>query len=231
MAKLVFGAAGAKRYETGVDNGVLFTINPATGQYNKGVVWNGLTSVTEKPTGAENNEQYADNGVYANLISVEKFEGSIAAFTYPDTFMACDGTATVEPGVYLGQQNRVRFGLCYRTRVGNDTLGDAFGEKLHFVWGALASPSEKQRSTVNDSPEAAEFSWDFTTQKVNVADVDGVKYRPTSYMSVDSTKVAVEDWEDLLDLVYGTEGSAGPPAVPGTDSTLPTPDALIALFS
>jgi len=221
MAVLQWDKTGERVFETGVDHGVLYLPNTA-GVYENGYAWNGLTTVTESPSGAESNKQYADNRVYANLVSAEEFGGTIEAFTYPDEFEQCDGTATPTPGVGIGQQSRKPFGLSYRSLVGNDTEGQSYGYKLHLVYGATASPSEKARATVNDSPEAMTLSWEFTTDPVDVGTLSGVTYKPTSHIVIDSTKVAADDLATLEEFLYGTAG---------TDPSLPTPAAVFAIFS
>jgi len=216
MAALTWDDVGDKLYETGVDHGVLY-LPDSSGVYNTGFAWNGLTTVTESPTGAEPSAQYADNIKYLNLVSAEEFGGTIEAFTYPEEFAQCDGTELPSPGVALGQQIRKMFGMSYRTKVGNDVDGMDFGYKLHLLYGALAAPSEKAYATVNDSPEAISFSWDISTTPVPVTD-----YKPTSLIVVDSTVVDSADLSALEDLLYG----AG-----ATEAALPTPDAVIALFA
>src|SRR5690606_35515536 len=167
MARVTWDQVGERLYETGVDHGVLYLRNE-TGDYDTGVAWNGLVSVTESPTGAESNPQYADNIKYLNLVSAEEFGATIEAFTYPEEFAQCDGTAAPAAGVYVGQQPRRTFGLSYRTQVGNDIDGTDHGYKLHLIYGALAAPSEKAYNTINDSPEAITFSWELTTTAVEV---------------------------------------------------------------
>lgn len=221
MARLEWDAVGDRFYETGVDRGVLY-IPDTDGDYAEGYAWNGLTAVTESPEGAEANAQYADNIKYLNLVSAEEFGGTIEAFTYPDEFGQCDGTAEPEPGVKVGQQNRKTFGLSYRTLIGNDVDGTDLGYKIHLVYGALASPSEKAYATVNDSPEAITFSWEFSTTSVPVGTVGGVDYRPSSTITIDSTKASAESLADLEDLLYG-DTENGP--------TLPSPSEVFALFS
>jgi hypothetical protein len=221
MTKVLWDQSGGKVYETGVDRGVLYLPN-GVGAYDTGFAWNGLTTVTESPSGAEPNKQYADNIIYATLLSYEEFGGTIEAYTYPDEFAQCDGTAAVEQGVYIGQQDRKVFGFSYRTLVGNDIDGNAHGYKLHLVYGALASPSEKANATINDSPELVNFSWDFTTTPVEVGTINSVLYKPTSYICVDSTKVDADALAALEDFLYGTVG---------TDPSLPTPAAVAALFA
>lgn len=215
MAVLQWDQTGQRFYETGVDRGVLYIPN-AAGDYVIGYAWNGLTAVTETPSGAESNPQYADNIKYVDLISAEEFGGTIEAFTYPDQFAQCDGTATPSAGVSVGQQSRKTFGLSYRTKIGNDINQD-LGYKLHLIYGALAAPSEKAYATVNDSPEALTFSWEFSTTG---AVVSGLK--PTSLLVIDSTKVTPANLSALENFLYGTAG---------TDPSLPLPGAVLALFS
>ena len=215
MPPLTWDGVGDKIYESGVDHGVLY-LPDAAGVYNSGFAWNGLVGVTESPSGAEPNAQYADNIKYLNLISAEEFGGTIEAFTYPDEFAECDGTALPEPGVAVGQQSRKMFGLSFRTKVGNDVDGMDFGYKLHLVYGCQAAPSEKAYATINDSPEALTFSWEITTTP---APVTGLK--PTSLIVVDSTVVDPADLASLEALLYGATVAAA----------LPTPDAVIALFA
>ena len=202
MAKLKWDESGQRFYETGVKRGVLY-VQDSSGTYPKGVAWNGLTGVTESPSGAEANAQYADDIKYLNLYSAEEFGATVEAFTYPDEFAECDGSAEVTPGVYMGQQGRKSFGLCYRTSVGNDIDGSDHGYKLHLIYGAMASPSEKAYSTINDSPEPITFSWEINTTPVNV---EG--FKPTALITVDSTKFDTEDKKALLsaleDKLYGT---------------------------
>lgn len=221
MTRVLWDQVGQRFYETGVDRGVLY-IPTNLGVYSNGYAWNGLTGVTEAPSGAEANPQYADNIKYLNLVSVEEFGGTIEAFTYPTEFAQCDGSAVLYPGVTIGQQTRKTFGLCYRTRKGNDLLGNDLGYKLHLVYGALAAPSEKPYTTVNDSPEPIAFSWEFTTTGVEVGTVGGTAYKPTSMIVIDSTQVSSGDLAELEDLLYGTSG---------VDPQLPTPAAVFAIFS
>lgn len=221
MPEIVWDQTGERTYETGVDHGVLY-LPSNLGVYNTGFAWNGLTSVTVSPSGAEASAQYADNMKYLNLTSAEEFGATVEAFTYPPEFAECDGSARVRPGVTLGQQGRRMFGLSWRTLLGNDVLGNEAGYKLHLVWGAQAAPSEKAYSTVNDSPEALTFSWELTTTPVGVGTIDGVTYKPTAYVTVSSNEVDPEDLAALEDLLYG-RGTATAP-------TLPTPAAVVALF-
>ena len=216
MAILTWDGIGERVYETGVDRGVLYIPN-SSGVYNNGVAWNGLTSVTESPSGAEPSAQYADNVKYLNLFSAEEFGATIEAFTYPDEFAPFDGLGVPSPGVTIGQQSRKSFGLSFRTRIGNDLDGDAHGYKLYMIYGCSASPSERTYSTVNDSPEAITFSWELTTVPVAVAG-----YTPTSIITVDSTQVSAGDLAELEQFLYGTAG---------TDPSLPTPAAVLAIFS
>lgn len=216
MPPLTWDDVGEKFYETGVDRGVLYIPDPATGVYDEGVAWNGLTTVTESPSGAEPSAQYADNIKYLNLISAEEFGATIEAFTYPDEFGQMDGSLEAEPGVLLGQQGRKSFGLCFRTRIGNDIEGTEHGYKLHLVYGCQAAPSEKAYATINDSPEAITFSWEVTTTPVPVTG-----HKPTSLIVIDSTKVEAADLTALEALLYGDTLA---PA-------LPMPDAVIALFA
>ena len=214
-AVLAWDQVGERLYETGVDKGVLYPLDES-GEYSEGFAWNGLTTVTESPTGAEATPTYADNIKYLNLVSAEEFGATIEAYTYPDEFAQCDGTAEPQPGVAVGQQSRKLFGLCYRTLLGNDVEGNDHGYKLHLIYGALAAPSEKAYATINDSPEAIAFSWEVTTTPVSVA---GLK--PTAQLVIDSTKVDPADLATLEDILYGTVGD---------DPSLPLPDAVIAIF-
>ena len=203
MPKLVWDKTGERFYETGVDRGVLYP-QAVGGTYPKGYVWNGLTAVTESPSGAEAEPLYADNIKYLNLVSAEEFGANIEAYTYPDEFAACDGSAEISEGVVIGQQNRKPFGLSYRTIKGNDTDGQDHGYKLHLIYGALAAPSEKGYSTVNDSPDAILFSWDVTTTPV---DVPG--FKPSASLTIDSTSVTPEVMKKIEDVLYGeAEGEA-----------------------
>lgn len=213
---LVWDNVGDRFYETGVDHGVLYLAD-ITGAYKTGFVWNGLTAVTESPSGADASPLYADNIKYLNLVAAEQFGGTIEAYTYPEEFGVCDGTSAPKKGVLLGQQSRKSFGLSYRTLIGNDVDGTDLGYKLHLVYGALAAPSEKAHTTVNDAPEAITFSWAITTTPVHVT---GGK--PTATITIDSTKVAPADLIALELLLYGT-GAIAP--------ELPLPDDVIALFS
>lgn len=222
--KLTWDQIGERLYETGVDHGVLYLSDDA-GIYDNGYAWNGLTTVTESPSGAESNKQYADNLVYLNLVSVEMFGATVEAYTYPDEFGQCDGTGEPSAGVQIGQQSRRSFGLCYRTRLGNDTEATDFGYKLHLIYGGLAAPSEKAYATVNDTPEAITFSWEISTTPVDVPGVNpvtGKPYKPTASMVIDSTKVDATALAALEDILYGTAGG---------DARLPLPAEVIALFA
>lgn len=215
MAKLVWDKTGERLYETGVSHGVLY-VQDSTGAYPAGVAWNGLTAVTESPSGAEATPLYADDIKYLELRSAEEFGATIEAYTYPKEFEACDGSAELAEGVTIGQQDRKAFGLCYRTIVGNDVKKNDLGYKLHLIYGATASPSEKGYQTVNDSPEAITFSWEVTTTPINV---DG--FKPTSSLTIDSTKVDKSKLDALEAKLYGTESA---------EATLPTPDEVAAIF-
>ena len=214
MSKLVWDKTGERLYETGVKQGVLYPMD-AKGTYPKGVPWNGLTNVTESPSGAEATALYADDIKYLNLMSNEEFGGTIEAYTYPDEFAECDGSASIATGVYIGQQARKTFGFCYRTTIGNDVESNAHGYKLHLVYGALASPSEKAYATINDSPEAITFSWEFSTTPVNVTG-----FKPTACLTIDSTKVDAEKLAALEKILYGDD--ADDTAV----ARLPLPDQV-----
>lgn len=199
MSKLVWDQTGERLYETGVKQGVLYP-QAAGGTYPKGVAWNGLTNVTESPTGAEATALYADDIKYLNLMSTEELGGTIEAYMYPDEFAECDGSAALTDGVFIGQQPRKTFGFCYRTTIGNDVANNNYGYKLHLVYGALASPSEKAYATINDSPEAITFSWEFSTTPVNVTG-----FKPTASITIDSTKVNAENLANLEKILYGDD--------------------------
>lgn len=201
MSKLVWDAAGTRLYETGTDRGVLFVQN-TNGQYGNGVAWNGLTAVNETPSGAEASAIYADNIKYLSLRSAEEFGGTIEAYTYPDEFAACNGEAELASGVTVGQQKRSPFGLSYRTLIGNDSESNDHGYKIHLVYGATASPSEKAYATVNDSPEAITFSFEFETTPINV---EG--FKPVALITIDSTKVDAEKLSSFEDIIYGTDAA------------------------
>ena len=216
MAKLIWDATGEKLYETGVKQGVLYIMD-AEGKYPAGVVWNGLTAVTESPSGAESTPLYADDIKYLNLISAEEFGATIEAYTYPDEFMECDGSAALVEGAYIGQQPRKTFGLCYRTTLGNDVANDSYGYKLHLIYGALAAPSEKAYATINDSPEAITFSWEVSTTPVPVTG-----HKPTASLIIDSTKVGAEKMAALEAVLYGGESA---------EARLPLPDEVKTILT
>lgn len=216
MAKLTWDDTGKKIYETGVDRGVLYPITTGT-TYGTGIPWNGLTAVNESPSGAESNPQYADNIKYLDLTSAEEFGFTIEAFTYPVEFEECDGSAQLAEGVTIGQQTRKMFGFSYRSLIGNDIQGTDYGYKIHLVYGCKASPSEKSRSTVNDSPEAITFSWEITTTPVNV---NG--HKPTSHLVVDTTVAEGTKVTALETKLYGDNSSGTP--------TLPMPDEVYTMF-
>ena len=219
MAKLIWDKTGERLYETGVKKGVLYP-QETTGAYGTGVAWNGLTAVTESPSGAEATPLYADDIKYLNLLSAEEFGATIEAYTYPDEFAQCDGSAELTEGVSIGQQKRKAFGLCYQTTIGNDIDGNDHGYKIHLIYGALAAPSEKGYSTINDSPEAITFSWELTTTPVNVT---GLK--PTASLTIDSTKVNPTNLAKLEAILYGTDEPDGNPRLPLPDEikTIMTP--------
>lgn len=220
MAELKWDEICKRVYETGVDHGVLYIPN-AQGVYDKGYAWNGLISLTESRTGAEANPQYADNIKYLNLISAEEFGGTIECFTYPDEFAQCDGSVEVEAGIIIGQQARSSFGLAYRTKIGNDLDPDA-GYKLHLVYNAMAAPTEKAYTTVNDSPEAITFSYEITTTAVEVGTIGSKTYKPTASLTIDSTKVSAAKLAQLEGVLFGTAGA---------DPRLPLPAEVIGIFS
>ena len=224
MSKLKWDETGKRFYETGVRNGVLYVMDD-TGAYPAGVPWNGLTSVTESPSGAEPTPLYADDAKYLTLMSAEEFGASIEAYTYPDEFAACDGSASIGTGVTIGQQSRKTFGLCYRTTVGNDIEGEAFGYKLHIIYGALASPSEKAYQTINDSPEAITFSWEVSTTPVAVTG-----FKPTASLVIDSTKVPEAKMAALETVLYGKDATTDPVA-PAVAARLPLPDEIMTLLA
>lgn len=216
MAKIVWDETSKRFYETGVKQGVLYP-QDSTGAYPKGVAWNGLTAVTESPSGAEATALYADDIKYLNLISAEEFGATIEAYTYPDEFGACNGEAELVPGVSLGQQKRQAFGLSYRTVLGNDVAGNDYGYKLHLIYGATAAPSEKAYASINDSPEAITFSWEVTTVPVSV---NG--FKPTACITIDSTKVDEGKLAALEAILYGSESE---------EARLPLPDEIATLMA
>ena len=215
MAKLVWDQSGQRFYETGVSNGVLY-VQDESGAYPKGVAWNGLTAVTESPSGAEATPLYADDIKYLELYSAEEFGATIEAYTYPEEFEACDGSAEIAAGVTIGQQTRKAFGLCYKTVVGNDVKGNELGYKLHLIYGCKAAPSEKAFQTINDSPEAITFSWEVTTTPVSV---EG--FKPTANLVIDSTKVDAEKLAALEAKLFGSASE---------EATLPLPDEIVDMM-
>lgn len=223
MAALVWDTIGEHFYETGVDHAVLYPID-SSGRYPEGVAWNGITAINESPSGAESNPQYADNIKYLDLTSAEEFGGTIEAFTYPTEFGECDGSAEAKTGVILGQQARKMFGLSYRTKIGNDTEGQDHAYKLHLIYGAKVSPSDRGYNTVNDSPEAITFSWEFTTTPVQVAakGSGGKAYRPVSSITIDSRTANPTKLAELEKKLYGAEAG---------EATLPSPDEVITMFA
>ena len=220
MSKIVWDKTGERLYETGVDRGVLYV--QSNGTYPNGVAWNGLTAVTESPSGAEATPLYADNIKYLNLMSAEDFGCTIEAYTYPEEFAQCDGSAELAAGVTIGQQTRKPFGLSYRTKIGNDAAGNEFGYKLHLIYGGLAAPSEKAYSSINDSPEATTFSWEVSTTPVSV---DG--HSPTASITIDSTKVEPTKLKALEDILYGKDGDGAS----GAEPRLPLPSEIATLFT
>ena len=219
MPKLEWDKTGEREYETGVSNCALY-VRDSKGTYPKGVAWNGISSISESPSGAEANPIYADNIKYLNLISVEEYAATIEAFMYPDEFEECDGTKELTPGVTIGQQERKTFGLAYKTLLGNDTDGDAHGYKIHIIYGALASPSEKSHETVNDSPEAASFSWEINTTPVEVT---GAK--PTASLEIDSTNSDPTKLAALEKILFGSDEGESATA------RLPLPDEIKTLMT
>ena len=228
MSKIVWDNAGERYYETGVKNGVLYVQNTSAEgvvSYGAGVPWNGLTAVTESPSGAEASPLYADDIKYLNLMSNEELGLTIEAYTYPDEFADCDGSAALAKGVMIGQQKRKSFGLCYRTVIGNDVESNDYGYKLHMVYGCLAAPSEKPYATINDSPEAITFSWEVSTTPVNVAG-----FKPTSQITIDSTKANPEKLAALETILYGKNPTSDGGA-DGVDPRLPLPDEVATLMA
>ena len=215
MAKLVFNNVGERLFETGVKNGVLYVMGDE-GTYENGVVWNGLTAVTESPSGAETTPLYADDVKYVVIYAAEEFGATVEAYTYPEEFEQCDGSAAISEGITIGQQTRKSFGMCDKTSVDNDVQGQDYGYKIHIIYGAKAAPSEKSYSTINDSPEAVTFSWELSTVPVPV---EG--HNPTATMVIDSTRVPAEKMKLIEAKLYGSEES---------DATLPLPDEILALI-
>jgi hypothetical protein len=228
--KLVWDNTGERLYETGVSKGVLYPIQSG-GVYTKGVAWNGLTAVTESPSGAEATGLYADNIKYLNLISAEEFGGTIEAYMAPDEFAECDGSVEVAPGVYAGQQSRKMFGLAYTTVIGNDVDSNDHGYEIHLVYGCMASPSEKGYESVNDSPTALTLSWDFTTTPVNITSVvdEVTKLKPTATLVFKSTKVDAKKMAALEEILYGKDPT-GEDTNDGVEPRLPLPDEIISIM-
>lgn len=224
MSKLVWDKTGERLFETGVSKGVLYPIQTG-GLYTKGYAWNGLSAVTESPSGAEATPIYADNIKYLNLLSTEEFAATIEAYTYPDEFAECDGSASLADGVTIGQQARKMFGLCYRTEIGNDVDGNDHGYKLHLIYGAMAAPSEKAYATINDSPEAISFSWEVSTTPVNVSG-----FKPTASITIDSTKADPAKLAALEEILYGKDPTSEPSA-DGVEPRLPLPDEIATLMA
>ena len=212
-------------YETGVDHAVLY-VQDASGAYPTGVAWNGITAITESPSGAESNPLYADNIKYLDLRSAEEFGATVEAYTYPEEFEECDGSKELAAGVTIGQQKRKSFGLSYRTVLGNDTQNDSYGYKLHLIYGATASPSEKAYQTINDSPEAISFSWELSTTPTPVTKIADAK--PTASITIDSTKATTAQLEELEQILYGTPAGSGTEAIP---ARLPLPDEVYTIFN
>ena len=218
MVALAWHETGDKQYELGVDKGVFYPLNAATSAYDNAYAWNGLISVTESPSGAEVTKNYADNDVYMSLMSAEEFAATVEAYNYPDEFALVDGTAEPVPGLYVGQQPRKPFGLSYRTKVGNDSKGMDAGYKIHLIYNAMAAPSEKAYSTVNDSPEATTFSWELSTTPINAGDV----LKSTAQLTINSLKVPAAKLKALEDILYGTTT---------LEARLPLPTEVIGLLS
>lgn len=217
MPKLVWDQTGKRFFETGVEKGVLFPYK--NNAYGTGVAWNGLTGVSENPSGAESNALYADNIKYLDLVSTEEFGATIEAYTYPDEFMECDGSAEIADGVVIGQQKRIPFGFSYVTQIGNDSDGTDHGYKIHLVYNAKATPSSKDYATINDNPDAITFSWEITTTPV---DVPG--HKPTAHIVIDSTKVDAAKLATFEEALYGKDGETG------ATSRLPLPNEVITMF-
>lgn len=217
--KIVWDKTGDRFYETGVEKGVLYPY--ADGAYNKGVAWNGLTAVTESPSGGEATALWADNIKYLNIMSTEELGATIEAYTYPDEFKACNGETEISAGVTIGQQSRSMFGMSYVTKIGNDTDGQDHGYKIHLIYGAMAAPSEKAYETTDDSVEAMTFSWEISTTPVEVTTG---KFKPTASVTIDSTKVKADELKKLEDILYGKDDDA-------TDPRLPLPDELATIFT
>ena len=225
MFKLNWDATGEKIWETGLDRGVLYPMD-TTGAYPNGVAWNGLISVSESPSGAEANPFYADNIEYANVRSVEKFGATVEAYTYPDEFAACNGEAELVTGVRIGQQKRQAFGMAYRTKIGNDIEGEDLGYKIHLVYGATAAPSEKNRQTVNESPELMTMSWELSTTPVIVPG-----FKPTAHLEIDSRTVSAKKLAAFEEILYGTKGTEGTGGTTAKEARLPLPSEVATLLA
>ena len=221
MAKLEWDKTGERLYETGTDRGVLYVAS--NGTYPTGVAWNGLTGVDENPSGAEANAQYADNIKYLELRSAEDFGATVTAYTYPDEFEQCDGSAEPTEGMYIGQQARKMFGMSYRTKIGNDVDGNEHGYYIHLIYGATASPSQRSYKTVNDSPEPIEFSWEVTTTPVNITG-----YKPVAHVRINSTKADPEKLAVLESVLYGADAEGN---TEGRTASLPLPDAVKTILT
>ena len=237
--RLQWDKTGEHFYETGVKNGVLYPYDKSnqTHPYSPGVAWNGLTSISESPSGADENAIYADNIKYLSLRGAEEFGATIEAYTYPDEWAACDGSAMPVSGLIVGQQSRKMFGFCYRTELGNDIDGDSYGYKLHLLYGCTASPSERSYETINDSPEAITFSWEITTIKQAIGTIGGVEYKPVSVLTIDATKFITNGVKDaklvnLENALYGVDAdsTANPPVV-AAEAYLPTPAEVIGILT
>ena len=220
MAALVWDKTGERRIETGVDHCALYVYDPSAKKYKSGVAWNGITAISEKPEGAEATDLYADNIQYLTLISAEKLKATIEAYTYPEEFEECDGSATLSKGIKIGQQDRKTFALVYRTKIGDDLAGQDKGYKLHFIYGCKASPSEKGYKTVNDSPEAISFSWDISTTAINVAG-----FKPTALLTISSLDVDSTKLKSLEEKLFGKDG------VGALEPTLMLPDDIKTHFA
>lgn len=214
MPILQWDQTGEKLYETGTDRGVVYPFNTTNNTYDHGYAWNGLTGVSESPSGAEATSLYADNQKYLELRSAEEFGMTIEAYMYPEEFAVLDGTAALATGVYVGQQKRGLFGFCYRTKIGNDVNGDDHGYKLHLVYGCMASPSEKSYETVNDSPDAITFSWEVSTTPVTIGTINNVDYKPAATITIDSTKADATKLAALETILYGGEGESAVARLP-----------------
>ena len=220
MAALVWDKTGERRIETGVDHCTLYVYDPSAKKYKSGVAWNGITAISEKPEGAEATDLYADNIQYLTLISAEKLKATIEAYTYPEEFEECDGSATLSKGIKIGQQDRKTFALVYRTKIGDDLAGQDKGYKLHFIYGCKASPSEKGYKTVNDSPEAISFSWDISTTAINVAG-----FKPTALLTISSLDVEATKLKALEEKLFGKDGAGA------LEPTLMLPDEIKTHFA